>query len=201
MDFSRTFFVTTTTYKRYPYFADLTKARRFFRVLYHYRGEGKYLVHAFVLMPDHLHLILTPSPTLSLERAVQFIKGGSSFQMRLPAKLWQPSFTNHRVRDYADYGSHLGYIERNPVKSRLAEAGAKHPLCSAYPGWKLDVVPTGAEAPCFSGFARRGLNRALPQRVHVLRVPFKCSHSQIRKAFAPPWKSGASGPRSEPVNI
>jgi len=156
MDFSRTFFVTTTTYKRYPYFADLTKARRFFRVLYAYRKNGKYLVHAFVLMPDHLHLILTPSPTLSLERAVQFIKGGSSFQMRLPEKLWQASFTNRRIRDDDDYRIHLGYIERNPVKARLAESGTNYPMCSAYPGWKLDVLPTGAEAPIFSASVTRG---------------------------------------------
>ena len=125
MDFSRTFFVTTITYKRYTYFSDLTKARRFFRVLYDYRKNGKYLVHAFVLMPDHLHIILTPSSAISLERAMQFIKGGSSFQMRLPEKLWQPSFTNHRIRDMEDYRIHLGYIERNPVKAILAEAGAK----------------------------------------------------------------------------
>jgi len=156
MNFTRTFFVTTTTYKRYPYFADLTKGRRFFRVLFHYRSQGKYLVHAFVLMPDHLHLILTPAPTLSLERAVQFIKGGSSFQMRLPAKLWQPSFTNHRIRDNDDYRIHLGYIERNPVKAKLAESGAKYAMCSAYPGWKLDLVPAGAEAPFLIGPATRG---------------------------------------------
>jgi len=151
MDFSRTFFVTTTTYKRYTYFKDLTKARRFFRALYEYRRQGKYLVHGFVLMPDHLHLILTPAETVSLEKAMMFIKGGSSFQMRLPGKLWQPSFSNHRIRDGEDWRIHVGYIERNPVKARLAESGAMYPLCSAYAGWKLDPVPTGAKAPIFSG--------------------------------------------------
>jgi putative transposase len=141
MDFSRSFFVTTTTYKRYEWFRDLTKARRFFRVLYDYRKQEKFLIHAFVLMPDHFHAILTPAESLSLERSMQFIKGGSAFRMKLPDKLWQPSFTNHRIRDEEDFAAHVGYIERNPVKARLAESPEKYPLCSAYPGWKLDPMP------------------------------------------------------------
>ncbi|MGZ4789387.1 MAG: transposase [Terriglobales bacterium] len=94
----RTFFVTTTTYKRYTYFRDLTKAGRFFQSLYHYRRQNKFLIHAFVLMPDHLQLIMTPSFQMFLEKAMQLIKGGSSFRMHLPEKLWQPSFTNHPDR-------------------------------------------------------------------------------------------------------
>lgn len=68
MQLDRTFFVTTTTYKRYTYFRDFTKARRFFQTLYHYRRENKFLIHSFVLMPDHLHMIVTPSFNLALER-------------------------------------------------------------------------------------------------------------------------------------
>ena len=147
MDFSRTFFITTTTHKRYTYFADLTKARRFFRVLYDYRANGKFLIHAFVLMPDHLHMILTPAPQLSLERAIQLVKGGSSFRMRLSQKLWQPSFMNHRIKDEEDHRIHVGYIHQNPVKARLVDIPEKYPLCSAHPGWKLDSIPAGAKAP------------------------------------------------------
>ena len=141
MDFSRTFFITTTTYKRYTYFNDLTKARRFFRVLYDYRAQKKFLLHAFVLMPDHLHALLTPCSTLSLERAVQLIKGGSSFRLKMAEKVWQPSFTNHRIQNVQDYETHVGYIHHNPVKRRLVDLPQEYPLCSAYPGWKLDAVP------------------------------------------------------------
>lgn len=151
MDFSRTFFITTTTYKRYVYFNDLTKARRFFRVLYDYRAKGKFQIHAFVLMPDHLHLILTPSPDIALEKAVQLIKGGSSFQLNLPEAVWQPSFTNHRIRDAEDYAIHVGYIERNAVKARIVDQAQKYPLCSIFPGWKLDPIPTRAKARSVSG--------------------------------------------------
>lgn len=43
-------------------------------------GFRRYLLHEFVVMPDHFHLILTPTG-ITLERAMQCIKGGFSFQL------------------------------------------------------------------------------------------------------------------------
>ena len=50
-------------------------------------------------MPDHVHVLLTPSSGISVERAVQFIKGGFSYRLRKAEKMqvWQESFTNHRI--------------------------------------------------------------------------------------------------------
>jgi REP element-mobilizing transposase RayT len=45
-------------------------------VLFHYREQEKYLLHEFVVMPNHFHLLITPSPPATLQRAMQFIKGG-----------------------------------------------------------------------------------------------------------------------------
>ena len=42
-------------------------ARLLVDVLFHYRRQGKFLLHEFVLMPDHFHVLLTPAETL--ERA------------------------------------------------------------------------------------------------------------------------------------
>jgi putative transposase len=55
-------------------------ARLFIEVLLNYRTLKKYLLHEFVVMPDHIHLILTPTG-ITLERAMQFVKGGFSFQL------------------------------------------------------------------------------------------------------------------------
>ena len=96
-------------------------------VLEHYRERKKYALHEFVIMPDHLHLLLTPAADISLERAVQLIKGGFSYRigkdMSANAKrglVWQESFTNHRIRDEQDYKHHAEYIRMNPVRARLA---------------------------------------------------------------------------------
>ena len=81
MDSDRTFFVTTVTAARRPIFRRESSANLLIETLTHYRDERKYLLHEFVIMPDHTHLLLTPALEISLERAMQFIKGGFSFRL------------------------------------------------------------------------------------------------------------------------
>ena len=139
---SQTYFVTSETWERRSLFRAEPWARLFFKTLLSYRGKA-YLLHEFVLMPDHFHLLITPS--ISLERAVQFIKGGFSYraQKELGSNLevWQRGFTDHRIRDEADYDKHRHYIHLNPVKKHLSEIPAAYSYSSAYPGWRLDPIP------------------------------------------------------------
>lgn len=115
--------------------------------LLHYRERQSYLLHAFVLMPDHFHILLTPGPDMALERAVQFIKGGSArricqrLNFRLP--VWQRGFSDHRIRDGQDYEAHLRYLEENPVKEGLALSAIEYPWSSA--SWRIamDELPQG----------------------------------------------------------
>ncbi len=140
-----THFITSRTWQSRRVFQQPEACRAFVDALARYRKEGKYLLHGFVLMPDHFHALLTPSGMLSLERAVQFIKGGSSRVIgescgrSLP--VWQRGFTDHRVRDAADYEEHLRYIHMNPVRAGLASDASKHAWSSASGLWKLDECP------------------------------------------------------------
>jgi putative transposase len=88
----------------------------------HYRETG-YKLHAFVIMPYHLHLLITPIE--SVEKSVQLTKGGFSFrakrELTWTAEIWQPGFTDHRIRDEEDWSRHLQYISSNPIEARLAE--------------------------------------------------------------------------------
>ena len=123
------------------------------RKIFEYRDKGEYLVHRYVVMPDHLHVILTPGPKTTLERAMQLIKGGSShdigasFSTKFP--VWQPGFSEHLIRDQADYDSHVRYIDMNPVKQGLAARPEDYVFCSAHGRSRLDPWPmaSGAEAP------------------------------------------------------
>src|ERR1035441_8260990 len=65
---SQTYFVTSDTWERRALFNVESWARLFFKTLLSHRGEA-YLLHEFVLMPDHFHLLMTPM--IALERAVQ----------------------------------------------------------------------------------------------------------------------------------
>ncbi len=143
MDSDRIFFVTTITANRQPIFRRDAVARLLIDTLAHYRDERKYLLHEFVIMPDHVHALLTPAPEMSLERAMQFIKGGFSYRLKSRPPVWQASFTNHRVRDWEDYEHHHGYIRMNPVRARLAARAEVYPYSSAAGVMRLDPVPQG----------------------------------------------------------
>ena len=144
-DSARTFFVTSVSWRRVPIFRVEARARLLIEVLLGYRDQGKYLLHEFVVMPDHFHLLLSPSPKISLERAVQFIKGGCSYRLRKVEKIqvWQESFTNHRIRDAEDYGKHSEYVHMNPVRARLVRDAGAYPFSSASAGTRLDAMPLG----------------------------------------------------------
>ncbi len=107
-------------------------------LLAHYGEQRKYVMHEFVIMPDHLHLLLTPAADISLERAMQLIKGGFSYRVGKAVSanakkrlVWQESFTNHRIRDERDYVHHAEYIRMNPVRARLVDRAELYPYSSA----------------------------------------------------------------------
>src|SRR2546425_7392992 len=133
MNLDRTFFITTVTRQRTPLFRSQPKAELMMDVLLHYREQMRYVLHEFVIMPDHLHLLLTPEADISLKRALQLIKGGFSYLLRKAKRglVWQESFTNHRIRDEHDYERHAGYIRMNPVRARLVERPEMYPYSSA----------------------------------------------------------------------
>lgn len=140
----RTYFVTAITWGRRPLFRSERLARLFLEVLQHYRAEHRYSLHDFTLMPDHFHLILTPTG-ITLERAIQFIKGGysrrASVELRFTGEIWQRGFADHRLRDAEDYLVHCNYILWNAVKRRLATSPEEYPYCSAFPGIEIDPLP------------------------------------------------------------
>jgi putative transposase len=141
---AQTYFVTSKTWEGRALFRAEPWARLFFKTLLTYQGKA-YLLHEFVLMPDHFHLLITPE--ISLERAVQFIKGGFSYRAKKELgsslEIWQRGFSDHRIRDAGDYDKHQQYIRLNPVKKHLCESPAAYPYSSAYPSWKLDPIPQG----------------------------------------------------------
>jgi len=147
MDSDRTFFITTITAHRQPIFRREATSNLLIETLAHYRDQQKYRLHEFVIMPDHIHLLFTPAEEISLERAMQFIKGGFSFRVKERGPIWQASFSNHLVRDFEDYENHREYIRMNPVRARLAERPEEYPYSSAAGAMRLDPVPQGLK-PC-----------------------------------------------------
>ena len=134
--------VTSETWGRRSLFCAEPWAKLFIDTLYHYRDSG-YKLHAFVLMPEHFHALITP--TGSLERAIQYIKGGFSHRAKIELgsnmEVWQKGFSDHRIRDAADWEVHVNYIHFNPVRAGLCSQPEQYGYSSAHASFELDDVP------------------------------------------------------------
>ncbi len=102
-----TYFVSASTHEKRFLLQSERMAQLFIEVLYHYRNDEKFLLHAFVVMPNHFHIIITPCAGTTLERAMQLIKGNCSYRMKKEfgktCALWQPGYFDYRVRDEGDF--------------------------------------------------------------------------------------------------
>ncbi len=137
------YFVSTQTVGRTPFFRHERWARLMIATIERY-AQKDYVLHAFVVMPDHMHLLISPSE--AVEKSVQLIKGGFSFrakrELSWKGEIWQPGFTDHRIRDEEDWNRHLEYIRTNPINARLVEDLKPFPyICFAN-----QAFPQGAEA-------------------------------------------------------
>jgi putative transposase len=87
-----TFFLTTVCYNRRRIFQVTRYAELFLETLDRYRPH--YELHAYVLMPDHIHLILTPrDKTVSQIMNLRFYTNGGGFSHSLASTLTSPAKT------------------------------------------------------------------------------------------------------------
>jgi putative transposase len=135
-----TYFITSATHNRRRLFQVACNGELLLETIDYYRAS--YLLHAYVVMPDHLHLLITPT-NITLERTMQLIKGGFSHRLASRLPVWQRGFTDHRIRDAADYNVRLNYLHRNPVEARLCDRPESYPFSSANPTLRLDEYLSG----------------------------------------------------------
>jgi putative transposase len=150
------YFVTTDTWQRRRIFLKAEPSSIVLERLFECRQKGVLKLHSFVLMPEHLHLLMTPGDETSLEKAVQMIKGGSAHtigkQLGYRFPIWQPRFHDRWIRSAHEYRIRKQYIEQNPVKARLSDKPSTYPFGSASGAFFLDscefevVTDCGREA-------------------------------------------------------
>ena len=133
---SGTFFVTAITYNRRRLFQLSANAELFLETLQHYRRAGNYKLHAFVVMPDHIHLILTNA---NLPATMKLIKGGFSHRLASKLPTWQRGYADHLITSRDHLESRRTYIHQNPVRAHLVPAAELYPHSSAYAPPKPDL--------------------------------------------------------------
>jgi putative transposase len=142
-----TYFVTTKAWQSVAVFQVRETAEIVVSKILEHRKRGSYLLHEFVLMPNHLHLILTPTEFVSLEKAIQLIKGGSSHEIHRVRgnfmQIWQSGFHESRLVDWADFKKKADYIRFNPVAANLVRLPKDWTYGSASGKYQLDPIPQG----------------------------------------------------------
>ena len=136
-------YITTATFDRRPIFEISRVAELFVDTLLHYRRLGHYKLHAYVVMPDHVHLVLTPQ-SITLAQAVGLIKGGFSHRFDTSLPVWEDSFTAYSIANNHDLEVVRAHLHQLPVRAELASAAELYPHSSAY---RQAVTTPPAAAP------------------------------------------------------
>jgi putative transposase len=133
---SRTFFATSRTTAGCALLQRERNANLLIDVMRSYAAVRQFKIHDFVVMPDHVHILLTLPGTMSIEKAIGMIKGNFSYRLQkefgYPGEVWQRGFSEVRVDDRKSFLAHRDYIEQNPVKAGLVARAEDYPYGSIY---------------------------------------------------------------------
>lgn len=129
------FFVTLCCHQRKPRFLEQRLATSFIQSLRDCARREHFLVHAYCVMPDHVHLFLEgESVTCNLARFISKLKQQSGFAFARSAgqQLWQKSFYDHILRNLASPFSVAWYIWLNPVRKKICAQSAQYPFNGSF---------------------------------------------------------------------
>ena len=87
-------------------------APRLLESVHTYFERNRWSCFLFVVMPDHLHALMSFGRGPGMARVVGDWK---SYHARAHGVRWQENFFDHRIRNSAEYAAKFNYIERNPV--------------------------------------------------------------------------------------
>ena len=133
---ARVFFATAKTSAARRILRSERNAMLLIEVLRSNVAAGRFQLHDFVIMPDHLHLLMTLPSDMTIEKAMQLIKGGFSYRLKkeygFQGEVWQRGFSEVRVNDRESWSHYREYIGQNPVKAGLVNSPQQYPCSYTY---------------------------------------------------------------------
>jgi len=144
---TQTYFVTASAYMKQNLFQRTEVAQLFLSTMFQYRDSGRFAVHEYVVMPNHVHVLFSIEEGQSLGKVMQLTTGGFSHALGVAGlgrkAVWQPGYYDHRVRNVGEYLRIRNYIRSNPVRRGLTETPEAYAFSSANAAAPLDEVPEG----------------------------------------------------------
>ena len=133
------YLLTWVTSGREKYFADWVLGRLVVASLRRMHEQSKAESLAFVVMPDHVHWLVTLG-NLPLEDLMRDTKSHSGFYVKrhieqqggnAPKAIWQEGYHDHALREEEDILEVARYIVMNPVRAGLVRSVREYPLWDA----------------------------------------------------------------------
>jgi putative transposase len=123
-------FITFSCYRRQPNLNSPDTYDLFVQCLEDMRRRFAMCIYGYVVMPEHVHLLVNEPKDATLADAIHFLK--LSFAKRLrtrkratePSTFWQKRYYARNVRDADEFTVKLRYLHRNPVKRGLVKEPA-----------------------------------------------------------------------------
>ena len=130
---SRIFFATTKTSMSKRLLQSERNANLLIDVLRSLVAEHRFKLHDFVIMPDHVRLLIEADSGMTIEKATQLIKGRFSHRLShefgYKGEVWQRGFSEVQILGDRSFQEHRAYIANNPVKAGLVDAPERYPYC------------------------------------------------------------------------
>ncbi len=112
--------MTFSCYHRLPQFLTPTSKQIFETALERVRRSFDLCMYGYVVMPEHVHLLMGEPEHETLADALKSLKQGVSRRLIGEAEhFWQKRYYDFNVRNEAQFVEKLRYIHRNPVKREL----------------------------------------------------------------------------------
>jgi len=120
------YFVTSVTYLRRKIFLEPTNARFLLATISYHRFILEFKLFGYVIMPDHLHIIVSPSKKYPLSKIMNFIKGNfarkyNQIYRKTEEHVWQKRYYETVLKDKKDLLNRIKYVHNNPIRQKLVE--------------------------------------------------------------------------------
>jgi REP element-mobilizing transposase RayT len=128
------YFVTTVVKDRKRLLPDPVICSLVIEDLNFYRKKFDFGLHAYVIMPDHLHLLLSLKENGNISKIMHDFKSHTAQEINKIIKrsgaFWQEGFYDHIIRDERDFKKRIDYIHKNPLTAGLVSEISDHPYSS-----------------------------------------------------------------------
>ena len=115
-----------------------------------YHQKFKWFADIAVLMPDHIHLIISVSRMIILSEVIRSFKRWAARDLKIS---WQKGFFEHRLRSYSSANQKYKYVLNNPVRAGFVKSPEEWPF--TFIGRNRDYGRLGTTAPTKSRFPVR----------------------------------------------